>query len=189
MSAPAPRRIALYGGSFDPPHTAHVLAATWAICRAQVDGVWLIPTFSHAFDKTLAPFEHRVAMLRLAMAHLGPDVVVEPIEATLAAPSYTVRTVEALRARHPETAFVWLMGTDTYAERTRWHDFDRLQALVEFVPVGRDGCADPPGVTVPVRLPAIASSEVRRRLHAAEPVAHLLPAPVVEYIDQHGLYR
>ncbi|MEZ4266019.1 MAG: nicotinate (nicotinamide) nucleotide adenylyltransferase [Myxococcota bacterium] len=185
----AGRRVALYGGSFDPPHNAHVLAVTWLLCRAHVDAVWLLPTYAHAFGKTLAPFDERVAMLRLAMAHLGPQVAVEPIEATLAQPSYTVQTVDALREREPGARFTWLMGTDSFAERERWHQFERLESMVDFLLVGRDGQPDPEGVEVPVHLPAIASSDVRRRLRAGQPVAHLLPEAVYAHIDQRGLYR
>lgn len=186
---PATRRVALYGGSFDPPHTAHVLAATWVMCRAQVDALWLIPTYTHAFGKAMAPFDERVEMLRLAVAHLGPAVVVDPIEATLAQPSYSVHTVDALRQREPDASFTWLMGTDAYAERARWHDFARLDSMVDFLLVGRDGQPDPEGAEVPVHLPAIASSDIRRRLREGLPVAHLLSAAVYEYIAARGLYR
>lgn len=188
-SAAATRRVALYGGSFDPPHTAHVLAATWVLCRAPVDAVWLIPTYAHAFGKAMAPFDERVAMLRLAMAHLGPAVRVEPIEAALAPPSFTVQTVDALRQREPDTRFTWLMGTDAYAERERWHDFARLESMVDFILVGRDGQQDPEGVEVPVHLPAIASSDIRSRLREGRPVAHLLPEAVHRHIAARGLYR
>lgn len=188
-SAPVTRRVALYGGSFDPPHTAHVLAATWVLCRAPVDALWLIPAYAHAFGKAMAPFDERAAMLRLAMAHLGPSVRVDPIEATLAQPSYTVQTVDALRQREPGTRFTWLMGTDAYAERERWHDFARLDSMVDLLLVGRDGQPDPEGAEVPVHLPAIASSDIRRRLRDGLPVAHLLPAPVYEHIAARGLYR
>ncbi|MCB9728640.1 MAG: nicotinate (nicotinamide) nucleotide adenylyltransferase [Deltaproteobacteria bacterium] len=185
----APRRVALYGGSFDPPHTAHVLAATWALCRAGVDALYVIPTFRHPFGKELAPFSARVEMLRLAMAHLGPTVHIDTIESERAEPSYTVDTVQALQRREPDTRFVWLLGTDAWAGRERWHDFERLERLVDFVLIGRDGQPDPPGLPVPVHLPAIASSEIRSRLRAGLPTAHLLPAGVAAWLADHGLYR
>ena len=83
-------RVALYGGSFDPPHQCHVLVATWALCRGGVDEVWLVPALGHAFGKRLTPFETRCRMAAAAVAHLGPRVRVEPIEGRLPAPSYTM---------------------------------------------------------------------------------------------------
>ncbi|HRE90590.1 MAG TPA: nicotinate-nicotinamide nucleotide adenylyltransferase, partial [Myxococcota bacterium] len=113
------RRVALYGGSFDPPHNGHVLLATWVLSRATppLDALWLLPAAGHAFGKALTPFQTRVAMLERAFAHLGPKVRVEPIENTLPTPSYTVDTVRALCAQHPGTEFSLIMGSDAFATR------------------------------------------------------------------------
>src|SRR4051812_6311472 len=93
-------RVALYGGSFNPPHLSHQLAMVCALSTAPIDELWMVPTYKHPFDKPLAPFADRVRMCELAAAPFTP-VRVCRIEEELAGESYTLRTVKALQARHP----------------------------------------------------------------------------------------
>lgn len=182
------RRVALYGGSFNPPHQCHVLVATWVLCRGGVDEVWLLPALGHAFGKELASFETRCRMLEVAVAHLGPHVRVERIEGELPAPSYTVDTVRALLAREPELEPTLVMGTDAYAERHKWKAWDELERLVggRILIVGR-GDGDAPTETF--RLPDLSSTDVRRRVAAGEPYWWLVPEGVRAIIEAERLYR
>ena len=95
-------RVAIYGGSFNPPHVGHAMVASWIQWTNRADVVWLLPTFRHAFDKALAPWELRVRMAQALADTVGGGCRVEPVEAELPVPSYTVRTLEVLAARHPE---------------------------------------------------------------------------------------
>ncbi|MFO0748615.1 MAG: nicotinate-nucleotide adenylyltransferase [Myxococcota bacterium] len=191
-------RVAVYGGSFDPPHVAHVLVATWATCLTRdggpaFDEVRLVPVAGHAFGKKLTPFEVRCAMLADAVRHLGPRVVVDPIEASLPAPSYTVDTLRAMVAREPGLEATLVMGTDAWADRRKWREWDALAALVggRFLVLGRAGAADPDdgSVSVDVHLPAISSTEIRRRAKAGEPYEWMVPMEVAARIARDGLYR
>ncbi|MGM0574659.1 MAG: nicotinate (nicotinamide) nucleotide adenylyltransferase [Myxococcota bacterium] len=184
-----PRRVALYGGSFDPPHVCHVLAATWAACRLAVDEVRLLPVHHHAFDKDVTPFDVRRRMAEVATAHLAPLVRVDPIEATLGGVSYTVRTVETLREREPGVRWTLLVGTDAWRSRHAWHRWERLADLVTPVVIGREGCPDPDDVEVPIRLPDVSSTEIRERVREGRPVDHLVPAPALRILREEGLYR
>lgn len=193
MSDGGPKRVAVYGGSFDPPHVAHVLIASWAVCQG-FDEVRLVPVFGHAFGKKLTPFETRCAMLADALAHLGSKVVVDRIEATLPVPSYTVDTLRAMVAREPGLEATLVMGTDAWADRQKWRAWDELARLVgeRFMVLGRTGVEDPVGDDAPVvevHLPAISSTEIRRRATVGEPLAWMVPVEVAARIAREGLYR
>jgi len=184
-------RVALYGGSFDPPHQCHVLVATWALCRGGVDEVWLLPALGHAFGKRMAPFETRCRMAAAAVAHLGPQVRVDPIEGRLPVPSYTVDTVRTLLVERPELEVTLVMGADAYADRPRWKDWSALEALVgnRVLVVGRGEAAGNGLPNEVFTLPDISSTEIRRRVAAREPYWWMVPEPVLTIIEREGLYR
>lgn len=195
-SAPrrGPRRVGLYGGSFDPPHNGHVLLATWALCRAPIDELWLLPTGGHAFGKALTPFSTRCELVELAFSHLGPRVRIEPIEDTLPSPSYTIQTLEALRARHPEVEFSLLLGADAYLSRHAWKNWAGIEDIIQgrILVVGRDGRegeAERGASEVSVTLPDFSSTAVRRAVAASEPCWWMLPRAVGERVQSLGLYR
>lgn len=180
--------IALLGGSFNPPHVAHVMAAWWALATQGVREVWLLPSFRHPFGKVLAPFEDRVRMCELAVAAIrGAHVCTA--EAELAEDPLcgkTVRTLTHLREKHPDLDFALVVGADILPDTPKWYRWDRVQALARVVVVGRQGWPEVAGAP---SLPAISSTEVRRRLAAGEDVSALLPRRVVEYAGARGLYR
>ena len=103
-------KVAFFGGSFDPPHVGHVLAAAYALSIG-FDQVLVCVVKSHAFAKQLSAFETRVALARLAFAPL-PGAVVTDIEATLPQPNYTLHTLRAIQAAHPDWRLRLLAGTE-----------------------------------------------------------------------------
>lgn len=183
---PGRPEIALLGGSFNPPHVAHVMAAWWALATQGVREVWLLPAWRHPFGKALAPFEDRVRMCELAVAAIrGAHVCTA--EADLAGDPLcgkTARTLEHLRAKHPDLDFALVVGADILPDTPKWYRWDRVQALARVVVVGRQGY---PGGEGPA-LPAISSTEVRERLGRGEDVSALVPRRVVEYARQKALY-
>jgi len=185
--------VALFGGSFDPPHVGHVLAVAYVLSTHPFDRVMVIPVFAHAFDKPLSPFEHRVAMARLAMADLR-RVDVSTVEQALPVPSRTVTTLEHLHQAHAGERFRLVIGADVLADTERWHEFGRIQELAPPFVLGRAGIEHPDAP--PALLPEVSSTHVRELLRkAARPcaghpeLAPLVPHAVLRYIDQHGLYR
>src|SRR5690242_21434651 len=103
--------VAVFGGSFDPPHVGHVLAVAYAFATRDLDAVLVIPVFSHPFEKDLTPFEHRVEMAKLAFGDL-PRTSISTIEASLGAPSLTIRTLEHLSREDPARRLELLVGAD-----------------------------------------------------------------------------
>ena len=179
-------RVAIYGGSFNPPHLAHQLAITCVLATARVDEVWMVPTFKHPFDKALAPFADRARMCELALQPFAAGKVrVDRIEEELGGDSYTLRTIRALQERHPTNDFAIVIGADLVAERERWHGWPELSRLVPFIVVGRQGAPATGGL----ELPAISSTLVRERVARGESVDVLVAAAVVDYVAAHGLYR
>lgn len=175
--APPPRVVAIYGGSFNPPHVGHALVAQWVLWTGRADAVWLLPVYRHAFegrhDKVLATFEDRVRWCEALAADLGAGVEVSTVEATLPPPSYTVRTLEHFARTHPATRFRLIIGADSVPHLPAWHRWATIEAEFDPIVVGRQGYAAPPGHPS-VDFPNVSSTELRRRLANGEVVDHLL---------------
>jgi nicotinate-nucleotide adenylyltransferase len=184
------RTVALLGGSFNPPHVAHVMAAWWVKATQGVDEVWLLPAWRHPFGKDLAPFPDRVRMCRLAVAGLR-GVKVSTAERELEGDPLcgkTVRTLEHLRATRPGLRFALVVGTDILREVTKWYRWDRVQELARVIVVGREGWPEGAPDAAPL-LPRVSSTDVRARLARGDEVAGLVPGAVAEYALRRGLYR
>jgi nicotinate-nucleotide adenylyltransferase len=183
---PSVTTIGVFGGSFDPPHLAHTLLATYVLAAYPLDRLLVIPTYRHAFAKPLAPYEHRVAMSALAMADVK-RVSVSRIEEEIGGNSLTLNTLEELARRNPNVRFRLVMGSDLLSETPRWHRFDRVSAIAPPLIVARAGYRDP-AVEGP-ELPFISSSEIRERIKRDLGTQGLLSHAVAQYIKIHGLYR
>ena len=178
-------RVALFGGSFNPPHVAHQLAALYVLETAPVDELWFIPAFRHGMGKPLLPFEDRLEMTALAAAALGPRVKVSDVERTIGGESRTLHTLRRLRELHPGHAFSLVIGADLVAAQPGRHLGDELARTVPFTVVGRGRDGAPGGG---VAMPELSSTEVRERLGAGKSVAGLVPRAVLDYIYARGLY-
>jgi nicotinate-nucleotide adenylyltransferase len=181
-------RVALFGGSFNPPHVAHQMVALYVLETAPVDQLWFVPTWKHAFHKPLAPFENRLRMCELAVKGLGARARVTEIERTIGGPSRSLNTVRRLRKLHPTHTYSLVIGSDVAEEVPTWYRAADLQALVSFIVVGRraaKGAADHSAVT----MPEVSSTEVRNLLRAGKSAEGLVPRTVLDYIHRHGLYR
>jgi nicotinate-nucleotide adenylyltransferase len=178
-------RVALFGGSFNPPHLGHQLVALSVLETKDVDELWLIPCFRHAFDKALVPFADRFVMCERAARALGPRVKVSDVEARLGGESRTLLTVQALAREHAGVSFAWVIGADLAREVSTWYHAEELLQQVSLITVGRAGYPGPGGV----EMPAVSSTEVRRRLAAGDAqVDALVPRLVLDYIRERKLY-
>jgi nicotinate-nucleotide adenylyltransferase len=184
-------RVAILGGSFNPPHVAHILAVTWVLATRPVDEVWLMPVGEHAFGKRLVSYAHREAMVRLALGPLGPRAQVTDIERRLAGPSRTVDSLQALQRERPECRFSLIIGADILAERHAWKAWDVLERDFGFHLLGREGYALPAGYGVSVVLPAVSSTLLRERLAGGDLAGceGMLDRGVLSYIARQGLYE
>lgn len=180
-------RIAVLGGSFDPPHVGHVLLASYVLSVGEFDGVIIVPTHTHAFGKVMAPFAHRIAMSERAFSVLDPNrCIVSSLEASLPTPSFTVQTLEAIHAQHPTASMRLIVGADILASAHQWRSIDRVRELAPFFVVGRAGFEAVSDVHA--ELIQVSSTEMRRKLKAHEDVTSWMPLPVRAYIAEHGLY-
>lgn len=186
-NTPGPR-VAFFGGSFNPPHIAHVLAVVYALSVEAIDEVLVVPVFRHPFAKELADFEERLEMCRLAVGWI-PGARVSDVERELGGESRTLRTLEHLAAVHPDWRMRLLVGADVLADLPKWHRFDRIAEIAPPIVLGRAGVA---AASAPEAvLPKISSTEIREALAAGDfdSVAPRMPAAVVDYIKRTGTYR
>jgi nicotinate-nucleotide adenylyltransferase len=187
-------RIALFGGSFNPPHVAHQMAALYVLETQPVDQVWIVPTYVHPFQKQLATFEDRATMCKLMAAPLGDRVVVSKIEEELAQrpgfrASRTLDLVHYLVEQGLEVRLI--VGSDILAETAKWYRWSDIVNKAPLIILAREGSDVPPGsMLTGVPMPAISSTQIRRAHAAADPaVMNLVPRSVYAYMVQHNLYK
>ena len=201
MFAAAPRRVGIFGGSFDPVHQAHVALAHAALQALQLHELRWIPAgdpWQKARSITAAA--HRVAMVQLAMAH-EPRFVLDRIEVDRSGPSYTLDTVRALTAAEAggATGTQWflIIGQDQYSGLHTWRHWQELLGLVTLAVANRPGDQRKPHADVqraahqmvPLPMLDISSTHVRQRVAAGQDITPLVPPAVARYIEKHGLYR
>ncbi len=179
-----PEEIALFGGSFDPPHVGHLLAAAYVLAVEPVDELWLVPVLAHPLGKQLAaPYGHRVALCE-ALARQLPRARVSRAEEE-SGRTRTVDLLEYLAGKHPGTRWALVLGTDLNGERAQWKQFDRIQQLARIVTVQRGGYTTERGVA----LPEVSSTQVRALLESGGDASHLVPRAVLDAIRAAGTYR
>jgi nicotinate-nucleotide adenylyltransferase len=195
-------RIGLYGGSFDPPHNAHLALARLARDALKLDELVLVPAGNpwQKLDRAMAPPADRASMLREAVAG-EPRMRVDECEIRRAGPSYTLDTVLALQARPEYAGADWflVLGQDQYARLHTWHRWQDLVSRVTLAVAGRDGerpepstpVAAVPHQAVALALPPmpLSSSDVRERIARGESISEVVPPGVARYIDRTHLYR
>lgn len=179
-------RVAIYGGSFNPPHVGHAMVASWIRWTGRADAVWLLPAYHHAFEKVLAPWESRVRMAEALADSLGAWCRVERIEESLPVPSYTVNTLEVLAARHPAHQLRLVVGADVLPQLRNWREVDRLLVAFPLIVAGRQGWPEVDGSPC---FPNVSSTDIRARVADGAPYSHLVPVGVRAILDEQRLYR
>ena len=180
------QRVAVFGGSFDPPHVAHVLCAAYVLSTQPVDRLIVVPTFAHPFGKKMAAYDHRLEMCERAFADLR-RVEISDLEREIGGESRTIFTLRALRDRHPDWSLRFVVGSDILSERHKWFAWDEVIALAPLIVLGRAGYPHPDAG--PSVIPEAASRDIRSALASGENVGTLVPASVLAYANEHGLYR
>lgn len=187
------KRVGLYFGSFNPVHVGHLMLAQYMLNTQQLDEVRLVVSPQNPFkvQEGLAAASHRVAMTRLAVAD-SVGITVSDIELSLPTPSYTVRTLEALREAEPDTEFAIIMGADNVAGLPRWREADKLcQYSIMVYP--RDGYDAQPlegwkMTIVDAPRVEISSTMIRRWIAEGKEVRHFVMPAVAQYIRENNVY-
>jgi len=197
--APRSRRVGIMGGTFDPVHHGHLVAASEVQAWFGLDEVVFVPTGQpwQKDDQQVSTGEHRYLMTVIATAS-NPRFSVSRVDIDREGPTYTIDTLRDLRKRRPEDEFYFITGADALAQILTWRDHDEMFELARFVGCTRpghtldaDALAGLPADRLQlVEIPALAisSTDCRERVARGEPVWYLVPDGVVQYIGKHGLY-
>lgn len=191
------RRVGIMGGTFDPIHHGHLVAASEVMDVFNLDQVVFVPAATQPFKQgtEIAPAEHRYLMAEIATAS-NNRFTVSRVDIDRGGVTYTYETLRDLQAAAPEVDWYFITGADALSEILSWKHVEELFANANFVGVSRPGhkleVPDLPGINVSlVEVPAMAisSSDCRARVAAGKPIWYLVPDGVVQYIDKHRLYR
>jgi nicotinate-nucleotide adenylyltransferase len=184
------KKIAIYGGTFDPIHHAHLILARQAIEMLGLSKVILVPASISPLKKAapVASGEVRLAMLQAAIKG-EPEFEVNECELLRPPPSYTIDTVEDIRQRECDAAIYCLIGEDNVEQLPRWHRFAELEKMVRFVVLDRSGKQPSHSYQLIHRRIDISATEIRRRVAQNESIRYLVPDSVEEIIQREKLYR
>ena len=195
MSVTRPPRIGVMGGTFDPIHHGHLVAASEVAESCGLDEVVFVPTGEPWQKQDVTISEHRYLMTVIATAS-NPRFTVSRVDIDRNGPTYTIDTLRDLKAQRPDAEFYFITGADAVAQILSWRDHDELWGLAHFVAVSRPGhvlsTAGLPSEDVSqLEIPALAisSTDCRNRVRKGHPVWYLVPDGVVQYIAKHHLYR
>ncbi|NLE80513.1 MAG: nicotinate-nucleotide adenylyltransferase [Rhodococcus sp.] len=198
------RRLGVMGGTFDPIHHGHLVAASEVADRFGLDEVVFVPTGRpwQKESRYVSPAEDRYLMTVIATAS-NPRFSVSRVDVDREKVTYTVDTLRDLRSTHPDAELYFITGADALASILSWQDWEELFSLAKFVGVSRPGFElntehlaehlgnHPKDAVVLIEIPALAisSTECRRRASQDRPVWYLVPDGVVQYISKRNLYR
>lgn len=190
------QRIGVMGGTFDPIHHGHLVAASEVQAVFGLDQVIFVPTYVQPFKlgRPVTPAEHRYLMAVIATAS-NPRFSVSRVDIDRETTTYTIDTLKDLHALFQDAELFFITGADAIADIMKWKDVDRLFDLAHFVGVTRPGVTfNPAGLPaehvslVEVPAMAISSTDCRSRVKSHQPVWYLVPDGVVQYIAKYGLY-
>jgi nicotinate-nucleotide adenylyltransferase len=186
LSAAAHPVIGVFGGTFDPPHGAHLELARTVLKTGAADRVLFVPCYRHAFGKRPAAFEHRVRMCELLVeGEAGMEV--SGVEATMANPGRTLDLIEALEAIRPHGRLRLIAGSDIFYEREKWYRFEDVERRAPPIYVERRGVPPIPVPALPAP-PEVSSSSIRAQIAAGRSPRELVPPRVADFIEANGLY-
>ncbi|MBV0894784.1 nicotinate-nucleotide adenylyltransferase [Microbacterium sp. NC79] len=195
MTQTRPPRIGVMGGTFDPIHHGHLVAASEAAHSFDLDEVVFVPTGQPWQKSGVSNREHRYEMTVISTAS-NPRFTVSRVDVDREGPTYTIDTLRDLKAQRPDADLFFITGADAVAQILSWRDHDELWDLAHFVAVSRPGHVLsteglPSERVSQLEIPAMAisSTDCRERVQRGHPVWYLVPDGVVQYIAKHHLYR
>ena len=188
------RRIGVMGGTFDPIHHGHLVAASEVAAQFDLDEVMFVPTGEPWHKSGVSLAEHRYLMTVIATAS-NPRFTVNRVDMDRKGPTYTVDTLRDLRAMHPNDELFFISGADAVEQIVSWKDSAELWSLAHFIGVSRpghelslSGLSGKHVSLMEVPALAISSTDCRSRVARGHPVWYLVPDGVVQYIAKHRLY-
>ncbi|KRC62806.1 nicotinate-nicotinamide nucleotide adenylyltransferase [Agromyces sp. Root81] len=188
-------RIGVMGGTFDPIHHGHLVAASEVAQSLDLDEVVFVPTGQPTYKSNVTQAEHRYLMTVIATAS-NPRFTVSRVDIDREKPTFTIDTLRDIRSERPDADLYFITGADAIAQILSWKDVQELWDLAHFVAVSRpghvlsvSGLPEQDVSLLEVPALAISSTDCRSRVHRGFPVWYLVPDGVVQYISKHHLYR
>ena len=188
-------RVGVMGGTFDPIHHGHLVAASEVAQHLELDEVVFVPTGQPSYKSNVTPTEHRYLMTVIATAS-NPRFTVSRVDIDRLKPTFTIDTLRDIRSQRPDADLYFITGADAIAQILSWKDVGELWELAHFVAVSRPGhvlsvSGLPERDVSLLEVPALAisSTDCRDRVRRGFPVWYLVPDGVVQYISKHHLYR
>lgn len=185
------KRIGVIGGTFDPPHSGHLIIAEEVRLALELSEVWFIPTNVPPHkEEAMSSAENRIKMVEKAIKS-NPHFKVNQIEMEREGKSYTIDTMRVLKERNPDTTFYFILGADMVEYLHEWDGIDELRNLVTFVGVKREGYhlnSKIPIIEIPIPMVDISSSMIKDRLVRNKTVTYLIPESVEAFINKEHLY-
>ena len=188
-------RLGVMGGTFDPIHNGHLVAASEAASAFGLDKVLFVPTGEPWQKQDITASEHRLAMTTLAIAG-NPLFEISAVDVQRAGPTYTVDTLREIHESNPDADVYFITGADSISQIESWKDSSQIWPLAHFVGVTRPGHSlevpkTASGNVSLLEIPALAisSTDIRARVKSGKPIEYLLPNSVIDYIHAHHLYQ
>jgi nicotinate-nucleotide adenylyltransferase len=188
-------RIGVMGGTFDPIHHGHLVAASEVAQSHDLDEVIFVPTGEPSYKTRVTSAEHRYLMTVIATAS-NPQFTVSRVDIDRSKPTFTIDTLRDIRRERRDADLYFITGADAIAQILSWKDVDELWELAHFVAVSRpghvlsvSGLPEQDVSLLEVPALAISSTDCRDRVRRGFPVWYLVPDGVVQYISKHHLYR
>jgi nicotinate-nucleotide adenylyltransferase len=188
-------RIGVMGGTFDPIHHGHLVAASEVAQSYGLDEVIFVPTGEPTYKSVVTQAEHRYLMTVIATAS-NPRFTVSRVDIDRGKPTFTIDTLRDIRGERPDAELFFITGADAIAQILSWRDVEELWQLAHFVAVSRpghdlsvSGLPEQDVSLLEVPALAISSTDCRDRVRRGFPVWYLVPDGVVQYISKHHLYR
>ncbi|MEY4018751.1 MAG: Nicotinate-nucleotide adenylyltransferase [Actinomycetota bacterium] len=191
----SPLRLGIFGGTFDPIHNGHLVAARAALTALNLDIIYFVPTWSSLAKHHSASGQQRADMVQLAIAD-EPKFKISRVDIDRGSPTFTIDTLQSFSRQHPEAKLYFLLGVDAFQSISTWKESQKLAELAEFVVLSRPGYEFAESgmqsnylhSSLVIDALDISSTDIRHRLEKSGDPGLKVPAKVLGYIREHGLY-
>ncbi len=176
--------IAIFGGSFNPPHIGHQMMLAYLSWSGKFDKIWVNPVYHHYFqkDRFLIDFEHRLEMVKIAFEKISPLIQINPIDRDNEF-SKTFDAVAFIKEKYPNYSFTLILGEDNYLSKDKWYRFSEVESMVSILYLGREGVESE--LKLPFKFPSISSTKIRENIDENR---ELLDFDIYNYIKKNELY-
>ena len=184
--------IAIYGGSFNPPHLGHLFVASYLVKALGAQEVWFMPVKKHPFRKEIAPFTHRIKMLEQLIDGLESRYQISHLENRPNTSGKTYDLINHIKEKFPLQKFTLVMGSDLWQERHQWYRWSEIKQNIAITLFHRDGfklsTEQESSLVHPIVFPKISSSKIRENIIKQQSNFGLTTPEIIQYMQENNLY-